>query len=268
MLKEIKSENSCSNEIPSKSQSRSICDFSNDRSYKNPFIRCSKNRKGRHFRSEKTHHNPLLSPAPLKEWIENSPGESTTQWRKEFHTYLEVSLEIKSYQMNPIRISFFDNNGKKCEYQPLFLLNYWTDTSAPKKRKNLIGDIWCNADIRSNADWFIPAWKAAHRFCQYKNLTFRIFRDSFFLSNYFSNIQFINKYRWNEVNESDWKFIDQILEEKNLIKISEILTFLGNDKENRLNLTNSIWTLIATGCIETDWNKPFNLDTTIWSNSV
>lgn len=234
------------------------------------FIGYSKSPKGHTFRSDLTRHKPVLSPAPPEEWIEDSPSELTTRYRRDFHTYLKVSLDVKSYQMRPVVIPFVDSSGLRREYRPLFLLNYWTDDGAPKNRRNLLADIRSDADIRKDADWFIPAWRAASRFANYKRLDFRVFRDSFFLSDYFANMQFMDNYRWLEPHEENWRLINRILKDKNYLTFADLLQegSTNKDEDYRRRLIRSIWTLVAMGCVSADWSKRFNTKTILWLNWI
>ena len=259
MLKETQNVNS----VISRPDSR-IIDNSSNTIFPAQFIGYSKSKKGHKFNSNKTRHNALLSPASTKEWLNDSPSPLTFKLRKAFHVYLEVSLDVQNYQMSPVEIPYTDSKDKKRKYHPLFLINYWTDDTAPKNRKNLLADIWSDEDIRQNSDWFIPAWRAAHRFAQYKRLNFCIFRDSFFQSDYFYNFKFAQKYRWLIANEEDWNLIDQLFEKHNKIRVCELLKIGSKSSEHRKRLTHSLWTLVAMGCVKTDWTKRFNLNTILW----
>lgn len=216
------------------------------------------------FSSNNFRHNPILFPALRKVWTKDSPSPLTFKLRKNFHIFLEVSLDVQSYQMRPIEIPYIDSRGNKRNYQPLFLINFWTDDSAPKNRKNLLADIWSDEDIRRNSDWFIPAWRAAHRFAQDKNLKFRIFRDSFFQSDYFYNFKFIKKYRWLIPEESDWDLIDELLDKRKSLCVKELLKIGSKSPEHCKRLTQSLWTLVAMGCVKTDWTKRFGRNSFMW----
>lgn len=169
-----------------------------------------------------------------------------------------------NYQMRPVTIPFIDAKGIRREYQPLCLLNYWRDSTTPKSQKNLLADVWCNEDIRANADWLIPAWRAAHRFAQYKRLEFRMFRDTFFLSDYFHNVKFTSRYTFLDVPKKDWILIETTIEEKQIVNFSELLDLAATNKEHRGNLIRYIWTLVSKGVVDADWNKRFNADTELW----
>lgn len=231
------------------------------------FTGYSEPKKGHRFRSDKTYHEALSSPAPLEQWLDDSPSEITSGWRQEFHIYLEVSLSIKGYQMCPVSIPFVDRKGMRCEYQPLCILHYWTDGTTPKDVRSMLVDIRSDSDIRADADWFIPAWQTAHRFAQYKRLKFKVFRDKFFLSDYFHNVKFTSDYRWLEMNEADWLSIDSIVAKRKNIKVEDLLdSGAGNNDDHCLRLERSVWTLVSKGCLGANWNRKFTLNTELYSN--
>ena len=230
------------------------------------FIGYSESLKGHLFISDAEYHKPVLSPSTPEVWNEDSTDELTTKYRRDFHTYLEVSLDVQGYQMRPVEIPFVDARGTRRKYRPLFLLHYWDDDSAPKGRRNLLADIRCDASIRKDADWFIPAWRAASRFAHYKRLDFRVFRDSFFLSDYFSNVRFANNYRWFLPDEENWRLVNRILEKHGEMKFSKLIDLAAKDKEHKGEVIRVVWALVAMGCIGADWNKRFNGNTILWGN--
>ena len=257
MLKEVKKlKNSCSPIHSNSKSAASVIDLS-DSSSDNLLIGYSKANRICQFKSNDLHHNPLLSPAPVEEWNEDSPGGSTSARRKEFHSYLEVSLDVKSYQMRPVKIPFIDGRGNRREYQPLLLIHHWNYRSQ-------LADVWNDKDIRADADWFVPAWRAAHRFARQHRLNFRLYRNSFFSSDYFHNIKFMNNYRWLEPDEKNWNMIKEILEELGVITFSTLYKIGKENKKQDGKLIRTIWTLVAMGCIQAYWDKRFNQDSELW----
>lgn len=219
------------------------------------------------FRKQVFDHSPALSPAKPEVWTGNAKNALTAHLRGEFHTYLEVSLGVQSYQMKPVKIPFTDKNGQSREYQPLFILQYWGDCRRPVARhRYLLGDIRSDEDIRGRADRFIPAWQAASRWAIRNGFNFRVFRDSFFLSDYFSNVKFMRNYWRLDPDEKNWRLVNRILEERKEIKFSELIKYAGDNKEDQGRLIRAVWTLVSMGCIGADWQKRFNQNTVLWLN--
>jgi hypothetical protein len=268
MLKEVKnieSKNSVRSSVPSKSNSfQESADINQTRK----FIGYRHVPKTRIFHAKTEKFFPWRYDAPLDCWLSRIDlSETTRRWRSEFPIYLRASLNFKFYQMNPVELPFTDRVGKRQIYRPLSLLTYWDDDFSPKNRKPLLIDIWSDEDIRSNADFLIPAFRAANRFTQKRKLRFKLFHDSFFLSDYFFNLLFICPYRLHKPEQENRNTIIGIMKEKRVTTLSELIELLPATDEQHLNrLIFDTWVLVVMRELKTDWNKRFNQETVLRIN--
>lgn len=265
MLKEVKnnkSENSVRSSVSSKSNS--FQESANIHRTGN-FIGYRQVAKTRIFRAKTEEFVPWTDDAPVECWLPGTDlSETTRRWRTEFPIYLRASLNFKFYQMNPVELPFIDRLRNRQVYRPLSLLTYWDDHFSPKNRKSLLIDIWSDKDIRSNADFLIPAFRAAHRFAQKRKLRFKVFRDWFFLSDYFFNLSFISSYIPHAPENGHWDIIMRIMKEKRVVKVSELIElFPARNEQHRNRLIFDTWILVGMRELKTDWNKRFNQETVL-----
>lgn len=156
----------------------------------NSFTGYSRVKKGRIFRSKTEEFLPGEREAPIGRWLEEEElTEQTKVWRELFPTYIRASYDFKFYQLYPTEISFIDPLAQPKIYRPLALLTFWDGIFSPKNRKSLLIDIRSDREIREKADFLIPAYRAAQRFSQRRKVRFKIFRDSFFRSDYFLELR-------------------------------------------------------------------------------
>lgn len=223
-------------------------------------------KKGYTFRAKSHRWLPWRDDAPTMEWlIGDNLSELTKKWRKDFKVYLQASLDFKFYQMRPVSIPFVDYRGVRRVYEPAALLTYRNDDLSPKNRRSLLIDVWSDESIRSQSDILFPAFRAANRFAVKRRLRFKVFRDEFFLSDYFFNLTFIKCYIAHQPEDENWELIERILREKRIINFSELIDLLPRaDKFKRGRIIFDIWVLVGMGEIGIDWNKRFNRNTLLW----
>lgn len=190
----------------------------------------------------------------------------TIRWRSEFQIFTDTTNYFKYYQLHPLKIPFIDINGKRRFYEPLVLLTFWDDHLSPRNRPSVLADVRSDAEIKSNAEFLIPAFRAAHRFAQRRKLCFRIFRNRFFASQYFLNLAFIKPYRILSIDPDNRILIKDTLKQFNKVKMSQFIDLLriSLSTNEEKQIIQDIWVLIQQGEIKTNWNKPFGEDSILW----
>lgn len=232
------------------------------------FIGYRKIVKRKRFFSIKTKFVPWQNDVPMEEWLtEKRLSPLTIKFRKDFKFYLRATAHFRFYQIKPIKIPFIDSIGKKRKYQPAALLTYRNDGLFPFKLPPLLIDIWSDEDINRHKSILHPAFRAANHFALSRNLSFRVFHNEFFLSDYFFNLHFISKYCPYSPAEENWNTIKKIFNDKQILNFSELIElFPAKNSEHLGRLIFDTWILVARGIIRTDWNKRFHKDTILWTN--
>lgn len=223
-------------------------------------------KRGYVFRSRAEKYYPWRRMPPPEEWIRGSTNELTIRWRSEFQTFIDSTNDFKFYQLFPVKIPYKKENGKQVNYEPLALLTFWDDHLSPRNRASLLIDVRSNNEIKENFHDLFPAFRAAHRFSQRRKLRFRIFRDKFFLSDYFANLSYMKQYCVSNINYSSQKLIEDTLYSIGASKIRDLIDILSETQKetNSEQLTHDIWSLVQQGWINTNWNLPFDQNTIIW----
>ncbi len=202
-------------------------------------------------------YHPVVKKASESEWLRNSPNQEIEDKRKLFHNYLCVNHDVNIYRLRPFDIHFKDKKGFDRTYKPFLSIRY---------RYGLmeIADVLTDSYIRENSDWFIAVWKIMNQYAISNGQIFRIYRDKFFESDYFYNVQFIKGFYLDEPNEEYRDLIKFILDAHGVTKISTVLRIGSHTEKQRRKLIRTIWTLVGMGCVQTDWNKKFDHDTEIF----
>lgn len=222
--------------------------------------------KQRQYFSKKRKHIPWESDALPNNWLlEDGLSHRTKQFRKNFKTFLQSSLNFDFYQLRPLKIPFTDKLNKKQLYQPLALLTYRNDEGFPFTLPNLLIDIWCDEDINRHKSVLHPAFRAANHFALRRKLHFQVYRDKFFLSDYFTNLTFIRSYVTQTPKEDNQRLIMKIFREKHIVNFSELTELFDAKDNNHLGrLIRDMWILVSWGIIKADWQTKFYKDTILW----
>lgn len=222
--------------------------------------------KQRQYFSEKRKHIPWQSDALPEDWLlEEGLSDQTIQFRKNFKTFLQASLNFDFYQLRPVKIPFTNKSKRKQLYQPLALLTYRNDEGFPFTLPNLLIDIWCNEDIERNKSILHPAFRAANHFALSRKLNFQVYRDKFFQSDYFTNLAFIKRFVTQTLEEDNQRLIMKIFREKHIINLSKLIELFNTNDANHLGrLVRDVWILVSWGLLKTDWQMKFHKNTVLW----
>ena len=172
-----------------------------------------------------------------------------TQTRHEFESTLERDFLLLlnfnnlviSYQVQPVRISWLDQNNKLRHYTPDVRVFYQTN------RPFLI-EIKYRSELHEKWSELKPKFKAAIAYCRQQGWRFKIITEVEVRGIELKNIKFLNGYLTltkDDIFESKCNKLLEILNELTQTTVDELLALISKDKLNHVEWIPMLWYLVA-----------------------
>jgi hypothetical protein len=183
---------------------------------------------------------------------------------QDFLIRTEHFVEVLDIVPQPVQIPFVARNGRGYIYTPDFLVVYRSAaaTSWKNVRSTLVEvkprDAW-----RANAQFWLPKWKAAHRYAKEQGWQFHIRDETRIRDHVLENILFLRRYKKYSFppEVSDW--VIQTVRTMGVVTMHYLLAkhFLGHYRGEGIA---HIWHLLATRRLDCDIGLPLQETLELW----
>lgn len=172
----------------------------------------------------------------------------------------EYDLEVDKYWEQPITIKYAEN-GKKRRYTPDFFVKY-----EEKQRKSELIEVKYFDELIKKEDDLRSKFYIANKFCKNNNLKFRVITERDMPKILINNYKFLWRFenRVQNIQFEDISLIISIVEEKNKIKIDDLLRILSSNKIKQGEYLYVIWYMVSIYILKCDLNKPLNKKSVLW----
>lgn len=179
---------------------------------------------------------------------------------------LDFDPSVLSFEEQPLRISFTDNQGRPHTYVPDVLIHYRPDSVTNIQRPPLLGEVKYRQDLFNNWKELKPKFKAARAFSREQGWQrFRIFTENEIRTPYLDNAKFLRGF----INiEHDQDEVDMLLGALSALPNTtpqSLLLACSDSEMHRAELMPSLWRLVALNYIGYDLDEHLTMESPIWS---
>ncbi len=185
--------------------------------------------------------------------------ESTLE--RDFITLLEFSHEVDSFEVQPVKLEWFDDKDKAHTYTPDVLVFYKEKGKAP-----LLCEVKYRSELHEHWPLFKPKFRAAVRFAKENGWRFKLITENEIRGVYLENAKFLLTFiRRGPQSETDMDLLAGYMAKVSQSTPTKMLAEIYEDQWNRARLIPTLWYLIGTGQIGTDLQQKLTMNSLIWS---
>lgn len=178
---------------------------------------------------------------------------------REYLLLLDFDDAVERFEVQPVRIPV---PGVPKGYVPDVLVIYRSDPETGCTRKPLLVDVKHSDDLKRNAGKYMAKFVAAQRFSEDRGWEFATVDETQIRTPRLANLKFLREYR--NVMPSD-EHIQRVLECVNgQTSSTALLDALARTEDDRLHWFPVVWSMVLTGHLAVDLDRPFTDDVPLW----
>jgi hypothetical protein len=189
--------------------------------------------------------------------------ESTLEY--DFLTKVEFDSNVKSFEVQPIEITYVCELGKSRKYTPDVLIHFVRPTPNTNGKLTWLCEVKSRRWIFENLKEFKPRWKAAIRLCNNKSWKFHLVSENEIRTPYLFNAKFLQPYKESVINVELTRSVSKKIDELRVSTPAALIQSCASSRENQGRALTTLWSLIASGYIGCDLNQKLTMNSTIWS---
>lgn len=185
--------------------------------------------------------------------------ESTLE--RDFLSLIEFSPEVHSFEVQPVRIEWFDHHGNQRHYTPDVLVTF-TESS---KRPPTLFEIKYRDELFEKWRELKPKFKQAISFAKQRGWRFKITSEVEIRTPLLTAAQFLLPFtRQGPGSDSYMELLDAKLKEVRETTPSDLLQAIFKDEWNQAKLIPTLWYLVGTFQVGCELAEPLNMKSKIW----
>jgi len=187
--------------------------------------------------------------------------ESTLE--RDFITLLEFNSAVESFEVQPIKLEWFDDHGGSRSYTPDVRVTFKPHELSCR---TVLYEVKYRSDLR--ADWpeLRQKFKAAIRYARQQGWRFKIVTEVEIRTSYLANATFLLPFvRRGPAEDGHAVLLTNQLGEMRRTTPAELLAACSQDEWRRAALIPILWYLVGTRQIGTDLDEKLTMASPIWS---
>lgn len=205
-----------------------------------------------------TKYQSLSGLLPSKKNEEYVWFESSLE--RDFAILLEANKKVSHYVEQPLTLEYY-NEGKILHYTPDFLVYFIEDDQSP-----WLCEIKYRTELREKFYKYKSKFRAAYEYCQKEGYEFKIFSDLDIRTPYLENINFLDRYCLNGLDNSCYDLVLRTLSELGNCTPKEIMLTVQDAPYNmKGRCLYALWYGVKIGDIGCDLtDTKINMNSEIW----
>lgn len=195
------------------------------------------------------------------EGSEGVPFESTLE--RDLVHLVRFHRGVKRITSQPFTIPFVTKDGRKREYTPDYLVEFYPQRD-PTWPSAILYEVKYRKDLWRDWHELRPKLRAARRYAKERGWLFKIMSEVEIRTPYLENIQFLRTFREDPVSGGCETKIVELLSWMCEADVETIATSVSWEDRGKAEAIGTIWSMVATGKLETDLLLPFTNQTRLW----
>ncbi len=200
--------------------------------------------------------------------VPNSRTQSMTAFEssleRDFLLLLDFDPDIEFFEEQPVKIVYYDANGRRRTYTPDVLVRYRNDAPQTRHTKPLLCEVKYRDDLHQHWAEYRPKFQAAGRYARQQGWRFRVVTERHVRTPYLENVQFLRPYRTLPINDSYRTQLLSTLATLEAADPASLLAAVCPDRWQQAQLLPLLWQLVATRQIGTDLDQPLTMQSGLW----
>jgi hypothetical protein len=191
---------------------------------------------------------------------EKAMFESTLE--RDFITLLEFDKKVTGFEVQPVEVSWIDQNGKSRSNFPDVLFKRKTKSGV----ETVLVEVKYRSDLKKDWDKLKPKLKANLRYAKQRGWKFMIMTEVEIRTPLLENARFLLPYiRQGAQREGDMSLLDDKLKELKKSTPSTLLELLASSEWDRAAILPTLWYLVGTKQIRCNLSvERLNMNTPIY----
>lgn len=184
---------------------------------------------------------------------------------RDFLLLLDFDPDVASFEEQPVKITYHDDNGRRHTYTPDVLVHYHADQTSASVHPPVLCEVKYRDDLCQHWREYKTKFKAARRYAREEGWWFRLMTEREIRTPYLDNVKFLRHYRHLDV---DTDRVHKILEKLEALRETtpvELLPAVSNDRWYQAQLLSALWRLVARRQAGTDLSQPLTMHSRVWS---
>lgn len=187
------------------------------------------------------------------------PAEFESTLERDILATIEFDPNVKSFEVQPVQIKWFDKNNKKRLYTPDVLVQFYD-------KKPIVYEVKYVNELTELLSEDRDKFRAAIGYALKKGWRFKFFTENKVSPTFIKNVRFLLPFLHEGPREEN--HLDLIDDE--IIKLSEttpkkLISSIFSDEFNQATILPTLWYMVATEQIGIDLDLPLLMNSKIWS---
>jgi hypothetical protein len=200
--------------------------------------------------------------------VPNSRTQSMTAFEstleRDFLLLLDFDPGVEFYEEQPLKITYYDETGRRRTYTPDVLVRYRTERLAAGRSKPQLCEVKYRDDLRQHWTEYRPKFRAAQRYAREQGWRFRLVTERHVRTPYLDNVKFLAPYRSISGNDSYRTQLLQILSDLQETDPVSLLTRISPDRWRQVQVLPTLWQLVTTRQVGADLEQPLTMRSRMW----
>lgn len=187
--------------------------------------------------------------------------ESTLE--RDWLTLLQFSAEVERFEVQPVKVPWFDEKGKERSYTPDVLVYYHQPGHKP-----LLCEVKYRDELRENWVQLKPKFQAAYRFARERGWRFKLINEKHIRTQLLDNAKFLLPFTRRVSDDSE--LAPQLLNTLAKVEsfsVQELLTSIDANPMVQAEYIPLLWYLVGTKQVGADLTQKLTMASKVWSVS-
>lgn len=185
---------------------------------------------------------------------------------KDYLLTLDFDDAVAKFEVQPVRIPV---PGVPKGYVPDVFVEYRPDPQTGEIRKPSLVEVKSAEDLVRNAEKYAPKFAAARQYAEERGWKFRTVDQNEIRSPRLANLKFLREYRNFSPSSEDIQTVQQHMANADGEGSSQrLIDALAPTDDGKLYWLPVIWSMVLTGHLLADLDKPFTNDVPLWLPGV
>lgn len=185
--------------------------------------------------------------------------ESTLE--RDWLTLLQFCAEVERFEVQPVKVLWFDDKGKERSYTPDVLVYYNQPGHKP-----LLCEVKYRDELRENWAQFKPKFQAAYRFAKDRSWRFKLITEKHIRTQLLDNAKFLLPFiRRAPADAALALQLLNTLAKVESCSVQELLTSIDANPMVQAEYIPLLWYLVGTKRVRADLTQKLTMASKVWS---
>lgn len=184
--------------------------------------------------------------------------ESTLE--RDWLTLLQFSTEVECFEVQPVKVPWFDDKGKERSYTPDVLVYYHQPG-----RKPLLCEVKYRDELRENWAQFKPKFQAAYQFAKGRGWRFKLINEKHIRTQLLDNAKFLLPFTRRVPADSELapQLLNTLAKAKSC-SVQELLNSIDANPMVQAEYIPLLWYLLGTKQVGADLTQKLTMASKVW----